>query len=325
MKYVIFVVMVFVNASSLWSQEDSVKDSSLGSDSSQFACSLLEGLLANNRSIQSYDVVVKQKVFYDKPGVRAASLERTSRQIFSSTMKKHLIAAKEIRESTSQADDAVSAPPSVSIYGAILGEGPDYFFSNEIMKGTRRMTSLGNVKQMLQWPHEESTGFVYYPCTRNLENAETKLWEQYMLPAGGAVGQMISDDRASIKLTVASPDAMRNPDSDVVEYSWTFDLSSVVPTERRATIVNPTSKRRIRKERETFEWQEIEGVMVPKLIRGEKLKSFRNETGNVERYVVHSDTEFVWLSLNAKMKKEDFSQDRMDTRKSLGKLIEVEK
>ncbi len=295
------VLLFWASGSLLQSQEPDrqQEDEMFGSEQ---AASLLQALLLNNRSIDRYDVLFTREVLAVKPSGEVNSYKSRCRLCRDRESKSWLATCAMQTDDWTENDEPLS---SKRVFGLLVTpEGKAYLRNPDGIREIPKV-NVPRAPKYVGWPALFTLGLEAFPDTQTVESSNNLFWERVILGRRGLASAPTSSGEITVRL------AVDHENSDSVEYAWTFDPSTMLPKSRDVAVRLRDSGKRVLKERDRIEWEEMSGVYVPKSIHRSVLRTFANgKNGGSESYETNDDTEFEWKEISADLDESLFTLER---------------
>lgn len=281
-------------------------------DAGVFAASLLEGLILNNQSIESYSVAYSLEYSVMPPGrvqlrnelVRCKRDAKLGRALLGRIVVSDVVGADGKMET------------SKSAYVLQIGGRGEAIIIDGV--GKRRLQLSPNVpfSRSVGMPTFHSLGIVGFPDASSLHGANHSTWIKQAIEEEGFEAKVVGDGVASVTRVVERNGA------EVLVHAWSFDLTKIVPQKHRVFYFDTDLNKRVLKEEEEYTWKEFDGVQVPLTIRYQNKQKARDpNSGQLEEYVELTDTNFHWESVGGNTDKEQTSLEQFKTIESVTEWI----
>lgn len=268
-------------------------------DGNEYAASLLQSLLLNNRALLSYDVSYQRETFSMNSDHAIRSLKSRHRVLVDGeTGAKVVICGlqidgwkdSEIREVTKR------------VYGILVTPDHRVFYRN--INGLREVggDSSRLPAKLVSCPTFTTIGLETFPDTRTVDASDNLFWDRVVLGRRGLSVSSAHSNEVTVSLDID------NPTGDDVGYKWVFDQTKMIP--RRCTVSILTNGKSLPKSRDVIEWEEFSDAYVPSRIR----RSIVPSHGGSDEQSSHGmeatdDTDFQWRELDSEMSDFAFTLD----------------
>ncbi len=281
-------------------------------DTAPQAASLLQAIEANNNSISSFDVKIHVLRLNPKPGSEISSNDRQKRMIWEQKGQRHLIAAwtviDEFADGQSQSRGRLSA--------AIFDDSNKGFIFNG--KGRRPIMvnaeTFALFRYQIGWLDPRPIGF--YPMVYiESQPQKDELWSSFTVASQNHSFHETSSSEGEVTIKTYRTEEVQG------EVVWVFDLKTLMPKSRSIIETNLISKERLAYDRDVFAWVKRNGVFVPSQISNDNRQSTRDKEGKRIDYMVTSDYQFDWISVNEAIDENLFSANQFSSPESIRKFI----
>lgn len=258
--------------------------------SSRLAASLIDGALHNNRSLSSFDVLIKMEKMVMPPNGHVSVVNTTSRYMQDDNGRQ-LIAHWKVFDKLNK-DEAKNTQATLTAF-FYENEKNRIVFFNDFGKRTMPTDSLDRFRDISLAPRFSTVGFVGFPHRHSRLTEKDPYWESITIPSEHTTAKNISDQSASVSSIV-----IKNGE-EVRRTEWTFDLIIMMPTQRKTFYTHSVTGKRLPEQSEQYQWENKSGVNVPIKIRREVRQIAKDEeTGRQVPYSEFYDTTLVWNMAN---------------------------
>jgi hypothetical protein len=286
-----WTIAFFIFPWQLSGEEPTSRDENAVFDS-DYAASLLEALLLNNRSIDRYDVLFTREVLSVDPA-GAVSEFKTKYRICRDRYKRTWLATCALQSDTWKGDtEPVSSKRVIGLL--VTSDGHAYVRD---LNGIREVpeTDVERMPALTECPSFLTLGLEAFPDTHTVDSSADGYWNRVFQGRIGLSSDPGIDGQVIVRLTVP------NKDSDPVDYKWIFDAATMLPRVREAAVVLRRSGKRLVKERDNLQWTEISGVNVPLSIHRSTLRTSVAADGSRVSFEITDDTEFEWNQVGSEL------------------------
>ncbi len=270
-----------------------------------YAASLLQALVLNNRSIDRYDVLCTREILTVNPDGEVSSFKSRLRLVHDRESKNWLeVCAVQMDDWTNDDEPKTSK----RVFALLIAKGEKAYVRD--VRGIREVSGSKLLKdpRKVGWPTFLTLGLERFPDTITDESSSNLFWERTLLGKRGLSSTMMPNGEITVKL------AVDHVDQDSVDYRWVFDQSTMVPRIREVAVRLRDSGKRLVKERSRIEWEEMSGLYVPTSIRRSMLR--RSDGAGASTYETTDDTDFEWKELGSDLNKSYFTIESFEKLKS---------
>ena len=280
---------------------------------SDLAASLFSAVLHNHRDIEEMDVRFELEYVAMKPDSQL-TLRTIKARIARGSKEQGLTLFARIAESQ-EFDSEDGNPTEHNVAAYVIGPRNQVQQVDAFGKKTANFPSKLIRNARIGIPDLETIGFVSFPHIAPLAGSDDPYWESLMVPSDESVAYPSTDGHAKVIQKHFHDDQFTG------ETIWRFDLTRLMPTQRRMYYRDANGKLQL-KEIENYEWKLVNGVNVPKSIRCEVRQNYRNEeTGELVGFSEIYTTEFNWKSVNTPISTNVFELEDLKTANDIKDII----
>lgn len=280
---------------------------------SVFAASLLEGLIANNQSIQSFSVAYRLEQVVMPPGqlkfreetVRCVKDAERGRAILGRTI------------TTDVAGEDGNLKTSKSTYVIQVGVNREGIMINATGKHRLKFPANIPLSKSIHLPTFHSIGMIGFPHVAAMHGPDDPIWMKQSIAQDGISAALAGDSGVSVTRTVYENG------NEVMSDAWMFDLGTICPSKHRCFYFDTILKKIVLQQEETYVWKEINGICVPVEIHQlDKQKMRVAESEETVEYARSKDTTFYWNSVSEEMDEAATSLSQIDSMEEVSKWIQ---
>jgi len=269
----------------------------------------IDALIANNRSLQSYDLRMRVSHLIPDADGQIRNLTFQSRRIHDSASGRYLCVSVDDREIVEEGEQPFAVR---TVWGADYEENG---VSHILQDGATQNASFknrGHFVHLVEWPNFLAVGVNSYPVLSEDDEDEIARWQAQARNPDIQVKVAEVSNRA-VRKSIVRPLGQ----SSFVEINWVFDTNQFVPTSRRVKIIPRIRANTHTLASEQFRWEERDGIMLPVSISKEQVQSKRDGVGDLQKVVEFTDVEFEWITVKEEFEPEELKISRFDGMKDL--------
>lgn len=273
-------------------------------DSGRFAASLLEGLISNNKLIDSFSVAYTRE-YSVLPPARMELYQERVRCIRDRDRGRVLLGRSLIIDAMDEKSEIQSRNYTYVVQFG--GEGRGVLIDG-VGKRELRIPPQVPASRAIAMPSFHSVGMIAFPDGGTLFGPDHAIWLEQSIEQEMLTSKLIDNRHASVT------HVYEQDGTETVTHSWIFDLESLCPTQHRGFYFDSSSQRRVLKEEERYRWENIGGVNVPVSIWHEDRQKGRTpDTKEPFDYQETTDTKLHWESVGGELEEAATSLEQFDT------------